>query len=272
MITRYHSMFARLTARKEGAFVPFVTLGDPNPEMSLRIVQTLIDAGADALELGIPFSDPLADGPVIQAANARALAAGTTLDRCVYMIRTVRRRNPHIPIGLLMYANLVYVHGIRHFYHMMANAGVDSVLVADVPLQENAEFSDAARISQVAPVLILPPGMDDTTMEQIADQSEGYLYLMSRAGVTGVDNAAAMPVRTTVEALMRRNSAPPLLGFGISTPAQVHDAMAAGVAGVIAGSAVVKLIAEIATPERLLAELGEFVHTMKAATVGRPPL
>lgn len=215
MSTRYENMFARLATRQEGAFVPFITLGDPNPEMSLRILQALIDAGADALELGIPFSDPLADGPVIQAANARALKAGTTLNCCVDMIRTVRRRNPHLPIGLLVYANLVYVHGIRHFYHLMADAGVDSVLVADVPLQESAEFLHAACVSQVAPVLILPPGVDDAALEQIADRSEGYLYLMSRAGVTGVDIAPATPVRAIVQALQRRSSAPPLLGFGI---------------------------------------------------------
>lgn len=270
MLSRYEALFARLRAQNQGAFVPFVTLGDPNLELSLRIVQALIDAGADALELGIPFSDPLADGPVIQAANARALAAGATVNSCLDMIGTLRRRNPNIPIGLLMYANLVYVGGMHRFYQMAADAGVDSILVADVSLQESADFIAAAHANQIAPVMMLPPGTDTNTLKQIVETSEGYLYLMSRSGVTGADRAAAMPLRTTVETLQRLGGSPALLGFGISTPIQVRQAMSAGVAGVIAGSAIVKLIAEVRIPERLLTELGEFVRAMKSATVNPP--
>ncbi len=132
-MNRYQALFQRLSAAQQGAFVPFVTIGDPNPEQSLAIMQTLIDAGADALELGMPFSDPLADGPTIQGANLRALAAKTTPDICFELIAQIRARNPETPIGLLMYANLVYARGIDDFYQRCQKAGVDSVLIADVP-------------------------------------------------------------------------------------------------------------------------------------------
>src|SRR5688500_6482081 len=126
-------MFDHLKRKGEGAFVPFVTIGDPDRTTSLQIIQALIDGGPDALELGVPFSDPLADWPVIQTANHRALKAGATLPDCLTIVNAIRRDNPNVPIGLLIYANLVLIHGIRAFYRTAAEAGVDSVLVADVP-------------------------------------------------------------------------------------------------------------------------------------------
>ncbi len=135
---RYESLFAQLKERKEGAFVPFVTLGDPGIEQSLKIIDTLIEAGADALELGIPFSDPLADGPTIQNATLRAFAAGVTPAQCFEMLALIRQKHPTIPVGLLMYANLVFNKGIDEFYAQCEKVGVDSVLVADVPVESRA--------------------------------------------------------------------------------------------------------------------------------------
>lgn len=135
---RYETLFAQLKNRQEGAFVPFVTLGDPGPEQSLKIIDALIEGGADALELGIPFSDPLADGPTIQGAALRAFAAGVTPTQCFEMLAAIRQKHPTIPIGLLMYANLVFSPGIDAFYAQCARVGVDSVLVADVPVEESA--------------------------------------------------------------------------------------------------------------------------------------
>lgn len=138
---RYETLFAQLKNRQEGAFVPFVTLGDPGPEQSLKIIDALIEGGADALELGIPFSDPLADGPTIQGAALRAFAAGVTPAQCFEMLAAIRQKHPTIPIGLLMYANLVFSPGIDAFYAQCARVGVDSVLVADVPVEESAPFA-----------------------------------------------------------------------------------------------------------------------------------
>lgn len=177
---RYDNAFAQLKSRQEGAFVPFVTLGDPGPEQSLKIIDALIEAGADALELGIPFSDPLADGPTIQNATLRAFAAAVTPTQCFEMLAAIRQKHPTIPIGLLMYANLVFNRGIDEFYAECARVGVDSVLVADVPVEESAPFRQAAMRHNVAPIFICPPNADDELLRQIASYGRGYTYLLSR--------------------------------------------------------------------------------------------
>ena len=264
---RYENLFARLQDRKEGAFVPFVTLGDPSVEQSLNIIDTLIDAGADALELGIPFSDPLADGPTIQEATLRAFAAGVTPSQCFEMLALIRQKHPTIPIGLLMYANLVFSKGIDEFYAQCEKVGVDSVLVADVPVEESAPFRAAALRHNVAPIFICPPNADDELLRQIAVSGRGYTYLLSRAGVTGAENKAALPLHHLVEKLKQYDAPPALQGFGISAPEQVVGAIEAGAAGAISGSAIVKIIEKnVAAPDTMLAELKDFVSAMKAAT------
>ena len=264
---RYDNLFAQLKSRKEGAFVPFVTLGDPNPEQSLKIIDTLIAAGADALELGIPFSDPLADGPTIQNATLRAFASGVTPTQCFEMLAAIRQKHPTIPIGLLMYANLVFNRGIDEFYAECARVGVDSVLVADVPVEESAPFRQAAMRHNVAPIFICPPNADDELLRQIASYGRGYTYLLSRAGVTGTETRAALPLHHLVEKLAEYNAAPPLQGFGISAPDQVTASIEAGAAGAISGSAIVKIIERnVEKPQVMLDELSNFVKSMKAAT------
>ncbi|WOI79701.1 tryptophan synthase subunit alpha [Citrobacter braakii] len=264
---RYENLFAQLKDRKEGAFVPFVTLGDPSVEQSLKIIDTLIEAGADALELGIPFSDPLADGPTIQEATLRAFAAGVTPSQCFEMLALIRQKHPTIPIGLLMYANLVFSKGIDEFYAQCEKVGVDSVLVADVPLEESAPFRAAALRHNIAPIFICPPNADEELLRQIASHGRGYTYLLSRAGVTGAENRAALPLHHLVEKLKAYDAPPSLQGFGISAPEQVTGAIDAGAAGAISGSAIVKIIEKnVAAPEQMLAELKAFVSAMKAAT------
>lgn len=265
---RYQSLFQRLANKNEGAFVPFVTIGDPSPELSLQIMQTLIDSGADALELGFPFSDPLADGPTIQGANNRALDAGTTPDICFELIAQVRENNPDLPIGLLMYANLVYSRGIENFYQRCQQAGIDSVLVADVPTSESAEFVAAAEKYNIKPIFIAPPTASDETLKAVGSLSKGYTYLLSRAGVTGAETKANMPVHELLERLNQFDAPPALLGFGISQPEQVKQAISAGAAGAISGSAVVKIIeSNRDNPAALLSALAEFITPMKHATI-----
>jgi tryptophan synthase alpha chain len=264
---RYEQLFKQLHERKEGAFVPFVTLGDPSPEQSLKIIDTLIEAGADALELGIPFSDPLADGPTIQNAALRAFASGVTPTQCFEMLAAIRQKHPTIPIGLLMYANLVFSRGIDEFYAQCAKAGVDSVLIADVPIEESAPFRQAALRHNVAPIFICPPNADDELLRQIASFGRGYTYLLSRAGVTGAENRAALPLHHLIEKLTEYHAAPPLQGFGISAPDQVTAAIGAGAAGAISGSAIVKIIEKnLDNPSVMLDELSAFVRAMKAGT------
>ncbi|MEF1311730.1 tryptophan synthase subunit alpha [Vibrio mytili] len=266
-MSRYEKMFARLNEKKQGAFVPFVTVGDPNAEQSYKIMETLVESGADALELGIPFSDPLADGPTIQGANNRALESGATPDICFEQIGKIRAKYPDLPIGLLMYANLVFSRGIEDFYAHCAKAGIDSVLIADVPTNESDEFVAAAEKFGIDPIFIAPPTASDETLEQVAKLSSGYTYLLSRSGVTGAETKANMPVGQLLERLNQYDAPPALLGFGISEPSQVKQAIEAGAAGAISGSAVVKIIeTNVEQPQIMLDKLAEFVSAMKSAT------
>lgn len=266
-MSRYQQLFSRLASNQEGAFVPFVTLGDPNPGQSLAIIKALIDGGADALELGLPFSDPVADGPVIQRANLRALDAGTTFADILHIIQQVRAYAPDIPIGLLVYANLIYAKGTDNFYQQMKGAGVDSVLIADVPTKEAARFADIAQQHQIDAVFICPPDATDALMEKIAQKCSGYVYLLSRAGVTGAETEMQAPAAPLIDKLKAHAAPPVLLGFGISQPKQVNTAVAAGADGAISGSAIVAIIEKNLDNEaRQVTQLRQFVEGMKAAT------
>lgn len=264
---RYTQLFQRLENKNQGAFVPFVTLGDPDAEHSLKIVDALIAGGADALEIGIPFSDPLADGPTIQNANLRAFKSEITPTLCFELLKRIRAKHPEIPIGLLVYANLVFSNGIDNFYQRCQQAGVDSVLVADVPMRESKPFRESAAAHGIAPIFICPPNGDEELLQDIGKYSQGYTYLLSRAGVTGTEQRAQMPLTHLVNKLTQYGAAPALQGFGISEPAQVAEAIRNGAAGAISGSAVVKIIENnLNQPNVMLDKLTEFVSKMKAAT------
>ncbi|MBK8481116.1 MAG: tryptophan synthase subunit alpha [Proteobacteria bacterium] len=267
MPERYAPLFERLRAAGEGAFVPFSVLGDPDPATSLEIVRTLVEAGADALELGLPFSDPVADGPTIQAADVRALAAGTRLQHAWALIRALRDEFPALPIGLLVYANLVERHGAPAFYATAAAAGVDSVLVADLPTLEAPPYVAAALAAGISPVLIATPSCSDTTLSEIARLGAAYTYVVARSGVTGADMTAPALDGRLLERLAAVQAAPALLGFGIAHPEHVRTALALGAAGAISGSAIVQRIERhLDAPSEMLRVLAAFVREMKAAT------
>jgi len=272
--TRYVSMFARLVERNEGAFVPFTVLGDPDPETGLELVRTLARSGADALELGLPFSDPVADGPAIQAADRRALNAGARIERCWAIVAAVREEYPELPIGLLVYANLVLHDSADRFYANAARAGVDSVLVADVPLLEAAPLERAATDNDIAPVFIASPNVSDERLQDIARRSRGYVYVTSRSGVTGSQPSGLREDAACVLSRLGRSAPPSLLGFGIGCPEHVRGALALGASGAIAGSAIATRIerqlvdgrARGPAREKMLVDIAGFVRSMKQAT------
>ncbi|MEQ4895161.1 tryptophan synthase subunit alpha [Proteus vulgaris] len=267
-MSRYQNCFDALAQKQQGAFVPFVTLGDPSPELSLQIIDALIEGGADALEIGIPFSDPLADGPTIQGANLRALNIGVTPTDCFALLTNVRKKHPNIPIGLLVYANLVFSNGIDNFYSKCQQAGVDSVLIGDVPLRESKEFREAAQRANIDPIFICPPNADDELLQELAISGKGYTYLLSRAGVTGTDKRAEQSLTHLTDKLKTYNAPPALQGFGISEPKQVKEAIANGATGAISGSAVVQIIEKnLHQPEIMLKALTQFAKEMKVATI-----
>lgn len=265
--TRYDAMFDRLRARGEGAFGAFLMLGDPDIETSARLLRAAAEGGADMLEVGIPFSDPIADGPVIQAAAERALKGGVTPADCFELIGDFREEYPDVPIGILTYANIVFARGRSAFYGASAQVGLDSLLVADVPVFEAEPFVAASRDAAVAPVLIAAPNTPESVLAQIAQLGGGYTYCVARAGVTGADENLSLDHKNLFETLARLGAPPPILGFGISRPDHVRDALKSGAVGVISGSAIVRLIeANLHDPFAAEDAVSAFVREMKAAT------
>jgi tryptophan synthase alpha chain len=254
-MSRYQAMFAR----NQGVFGAFVMLGDPDLETSAAILDQLVLGGADMIEVGIPFSDPVADGPVIQAAAVRALGAGVRTADCHALIRGFRDRHPEVPVGILTYANLVLARGRDAFYQAAAAAGADSVLIADVPVLEAGPYAAAARAAGIAPVLIAAANTPAERLARIASLGQGYTYCVARAGVTGVDARVRFDHAAMLAALGDAGAPSPIFGFGISRPEHVRAALDAGAAGVISGSAIVDLVAR-GEPVR------PFVEAMKAAT------
>ena len=263
-MTRYATMFDRCATRREGAFGAFLMLGDPDRDASAAYLDALVEGGADMLELGIPFSDPVADGPVVQAAAIRALKAGVRTADCLAMIADFRARHPDIPVGILTYANIVAARGIEAFAQDLAEAGADSLLVADVPTLEAMPYAEASRNAGIDLVMIAAPSTPEPALRRIAELSSGYTYCVARNGVTGADRGPILRHEGLFDALARAGAPPPVLGFGIATAAHVRDALETGAAGVVCGSALVRLVEAGASPKAL----SSFVSELKDATRG----
>ncbi len=226
-------------------FIPFTVLGDPNPAGSLQVIQALIESGADALELGLPFSDPPADGPVIQAADVRALESGTTMDDCFTVLKQVRAMTD-IPVSLLVYSNLVFQRGVEKFYADAAASGVTSVLVADLPLEHAEEIVPFARKYGIHPVFLVSELTTKDRLKEIVKFADGYLYVVSYLGVTGVKNAVFEGhVQKTIKKLKEGTSLPLFVGFGVSSPVQAEAIARAGADGVIVGSRIVREVPDL---------------------------
>jgi len=239
-MSRYAAMFERCRAERRIAFGGFLMLGHPSPAATAEMLDALIEGGADMVEFGIPFSDPVADGPVIARAGKEALHAGVTPDDCLAMIAAFRARHPHVPVGILTYANIVVARGRAAFARELAQAGADSLLVADIPSIEAGPWSNDFIAAGIDPVLIAAPNTPDAALKRIATLSRGYTYCVARSGVTGTGEAPRLAHAALFGALERLGAPPPVLGFGISTPAHVRAATEAGAAGVIVGSALVE--------------------------------
>jgi tryptophan synthase alpha chain len=247
-------MFERLG--DEGAFGAFLMLGDPDLETSAGLLDAVVEGGADMVEVGIPFSDPVADGPVIQAAAQRALAAGVRVSDCFRLLAEFRERHRQVPVGILTYANIVMAR--TGFMRDAAEAGADSLLVADVPALEAERFARDMAQAGIEPVLIAAANTPDATLQRVASLSKAYTYCVSRAGITGT-HAGGVFDAELIERLNRAGAPPPVFGFGISKPEHVRAALAAGARGVICGSAIVDLASRGG-------DVAAFVRLLKAST------
>ncbi len=261
-MTTYKQTFAQL---KRSALIPFFVIGDPDYATSLDLVKTAVDAGADVLELGIPFSDPIADGPTIQAADIRALAAGMTTHKALKFIAEVADHTP-IPIGLLVYYNLVYQYGPEKFFTDFKAAGGSSVLVADLSIDDEAEVSPLAKAAGLETVFMVTPNTTEERAATIAEKTTGFIYTVSTLGVTGERKKLSDTVKPLITRLKALTDVPICVGFGISTPQHAKEVAAAGADGVIIGSRIVKIIEQnLDNKEKILTEVATFIDRVKTA-------
>lgn len=243
------------------AFIPFLTCGDPDLETTEAAVRAMAQAGADLIELGIPFSDPTAEGPVIQAANERALAAGTTTDQIFELVRRLRK-DVSVPMVFMTYANVVFSYGTERFVSTAAEVGMDGLILPDVPFEEKEEFAPTCRKYGLDFISLIAPTSEDR-IARIAKEAEGFLYCVSSLGVTGVRGEITTDVGHMVRLAKAANpELPCAVGFGISTPEQAA-AMAAVSDGAIVGSAIVKLMAEYG--REAVPQVRDYVARMKGA-------
>jgi len=241
------------------ALVPFFVLGDPDFDTSLALIKAAIDSGADVLELGIPFSDPIADGPTIQKADIRALAGGMNCARAFELIRQIKAY-ADIPIGLLMYYNLICHYGAERFYRDAAAAGVNSVLVADLSIDDAGEIIPLVRSVGMDTVFMATPITELARKKLIASQTTGFIYAVSLLGVTGSRNELSDAVHGLVRQLKEITAVPVCVGFGISTPQHARTVAQAGADGVIIGSKIVGLVEKnLDDKARMLSEVSDFL-------------
>ncbi|XP_010923488.1 tryptophan synthase alpha chain [Elaeis guineensis] len=256
--------FSRLREQGKVAFIPFLTAGDPDLSTTSQALKVLDSCGSDLIELGIPYSDPLADGPVIQAAATRALAKGTNFDAVISMLREVA---PQLscPIALFTYYNPILKRGVEKFMSTIKNVGVHGLVVPDVPLEETEILRSEAVKHNIELVLLTTPTTPTERMKAIVEASEGFVYLVSSVGVTGARSSVSSRVQSLLQELKEATTKPVAVGFGISKPEHVKQVAGWGADGVIVGSAIVKLLGEAKTPEEGLKELEAFTKSLKAA-------
>jgi len=263
----YSQVFSELD---RAALIPFFVIGDPDLDTSLAIVKTAIDAGADILELGVPFSDPIADGPTIQKADIRAIRSGMNVAKALEFIRKVKDHKD-IPIGLLMYYNLIYQYGTEKFFRDFHRAGVNSVLVADLSIDDADEIISPATSAGLDTVFMVTPNTTSERMKLIASKTTGFIYTVSLLGVTGSREKLSDTVEGLVVRLKKVTRVPICVGFGISKPEHAATVASTGADGVIIGSRIVQIVEDnLDDKGKMLAEISEFMGEVKAAIENRP--
>lgn len=240
------------------AFIPFITCGDPDLETTIACVREMVKNGADLIELGIPFSDPTAEGPVIQGANIRALAGGVTTDKIFEMV-TELRKDVAVPMVFMTYANVVFSYGAERFISECSRIGIDGLILPDLPFEEKEEFQPVCREYGVDLISLIAP-TSANRIAKIAADAEGFIYLVSSLGVTGIRSEITTDLGSIVSVIRENSTVPCAIGFGISTPRQAAE-MAALSDGVIVGSAIIRILAKYGKDAPPL--VGEFVKEMK---------
>ena len=248
--------------QKGKAFIPFITCGDPDLETTGKVVRAAVEHGADLIELGIPFSDPTAEGPVIQEANVRALAGSVTTDKIFDFVRDLRR-DVHIPLVFMTYANVVFSYGAERFISACRDIGIDGLILPDLPFEEKEEFLPVCRKYDVALISMIAP-TSENRIAAIAKEAEGFLYIVSSLGVTGVRSEIKTDLSAIIKVVREHTDVPCAIGFGISRPEQARK-MSEISDGVIVGSAIIKLLAQYG--KEAAGPVGEYVRSMKETVI-----
>lgn len=260
-LAHIQTTFERVGSAGRAALMPYYTLGYPDAETSLAVIEAAAHAGADLLELGIPFSDPLADGPTIQRSTQVALGGGTTVARCLEMVAGLRERGVEQPLLLMGYFNPVLAFGVRRFVKVAAQAGADGFIIPDLPPEEGGEVETACREEGLALVYLLAPTSTPERIAQVAGRSTGFIYLVSLTGVTGARRALPPDLGAFIRRVREESSAPLAIGFGISTPEQAR-LVGEMADGVIVGSAVINTVDRSTDPVKAA---GDFIHSLRRA-------
>lgn len=263
---RIAQRFSQLSTRSQSGFVAYITAGDPSFEATLDILHALEDAGVDVIEIGIPFSDPLADGPTIQAAAGRALAAGMSVAKALDLIRRFREKS-QLPLVLFTYLNPIYTYGFDRFLNDASSAGADGLLILDLPPDEADQNAELVASGGLDPIRLIAPTTPPERMAKIAATGRGFIYYVSREGVTGEQTSLSDTIASQVEELRKHTSLPIAVGFGISTPEQ-SAAVAKQSDAVVVGSAIVRRIAENSQQEDLPKRIADFVRPLVQAAKG----
>jgi len=261
---RIRDAFSRAAKKRRAAFIPYVTAGDPTPKRTVAVVRALERAGADLIELGVPFTDPIADGPVIQRASERALASGTTLAGVLQIVRELRFAS-EIPVVLFSYFNPVHAYGLPRFAVDAAAAGVDGVLLTDVPVEEVEHPWEALRRVEVELIPLLAPTSTRKRIRATKQVAGSFVYFVSHLGVTGSRDRLEVDLEAQVRLVRKVTGRRVAVGFGISTPEQVNR-VARFADGVVVGSAIVERIGEIGDTPQLADEIGAFIGPFAQAT------
>jgi tryptophan synthase alpha chain len=256
-MTRIDQCFARLRAEGRKGFVAYIMAGDPDLETSFQVMQGLPGAGVDVIELGVPFTDPMADGPTIQLAGQRALAGGQTLEKTLQMVRRFREANQDTPIVLMGYYNPIYNRGVDRFLADAVAAGVDGLIVVDLPPEEDAELCLPARAAGIDFIRLATPTTDDARLPKVLENTSGFVYYVSITGITGAAAAQAAEVGPEVARIKAATDLPVIVGFGIRTP-EAARAIAEVADGAVVGSAIVKQIGE----GKPIAEILDYVRSL----------
>lgn len=265
-MNRIDERFAQLREKKQAAFVPYITAGDPTLAQTAAIVHALEAAGADVIELGVPFSDPIGDGAVNQEAALRALKHHVTLEGIFEMVREIRKTS-EVPLLLFTYYNPVLVYGIKRFAADAAAAGADGVLCVDLPPEEADDYKEALDAAGLRTVFLMAPTSTDERIALIAKQSSGFIYYVSRMGVTGERTDLAADLGDVLARIKKHTDKPVAVGFGISDPAQAR-AVAGLAEGVVVGSAIVRMIGALGESPETAGKIGAFAKTLADAAKG----